>query len=330
MHIRARQVRGFVRRPSGTICDLAAACALPLAAACAVAAILAHGGRFSWRLDLLSHFAPLYLAGAILAALASIRGQRQTRTAVLSLSAVALVAGAALIAPELLRSTGPPAPANAPGQIKVIQFNVARSNRELPRVVDWLVAQRPDIVTINESSPAVRDAIVKRTGWHVSGGMGDLMIFSPQKRLTMNRQGGYEMVVNWVNATYPSASGPYEVMTAHLRWPNWPEIPLQERTLGVLTAYLPRDRMILTGDFNSTPWSFIRQRDDSAFGLIRRDRAVATWPTWSPVAFLPIDHIYAGPGWATVKVVRGPNLGSDHYPLIVTLAPITRPSAAPR
>ena len=40
-----------------------------------------------------------------------------------------------------------------------------------------------------------------------------------------------------------------------------------------------------------------------------------------PFALLPIDHVYAGPGWRTVRAERGPRLGSDHYPVIVTLAP---------
>jgi endonuclease/exonuclease/phosphatase (EEP) superfamily protein YafD len=90
--------------------------------------------------------------------------------------------------------------------------------------------------------------------------------------------------------------------------------------------------MVLGGDFNSTPWSFQRRRDDQALGLIRRDRALWSWPTGegqprlpAPFPFLPLDHIYAGPGWATTSVRRGPRLGSDHYPIIVTLAPVARP-----
>lgn len=104
----------------------------------------------------------------------------------------------------------------------------------------------------------------------------------------------------------------------------------QSRGLIEVVSHLPRERMILGGDFNSTPWSWDLQRLDREMGLIRRDRALATWPTghsggwrWpAPVPFLPIDHLYAGPGWATVSVVRGPRLGSDHYPLVVTLAPV--------
>jgi hypothetical protein len=76
-----------------------------------------------------------------------------------------------------------------------------------------------------------------------------------------------------------------------------------------------------------------------AVWLERRDRAVFSWPAgpvtrWKidlPVAFLPIDHIYAGSDWRTVKIERGPRgLGSDHRPLIITLALQPGTNSAPR
>jgi endonuclease/exonuclease/phosphatase (EEP) superfamily protein YafD len=82
--------------------------------------------------------------------------------------------------------------------------------------------------------------------------------------------------------------------------------------------------MIIAGDFNSTPWSFALRRQDRLFGIERRTRALATWPartlrSEAPFPFLPIDHVYAGKGWRTVSMQRGPRLGSDHYPVIVVL-----------
>ena len=92
---------------------------------------------------------------------------------------------------------------------------------------------------------------------------------------------------------------------------------------------LPQARMVVAGDFNSTPWSFALKRLDGMLPLIRRDRAIATWPSAPteaqgrkvPLALpvLPIDHIYAGAGWRTLDVRRGPSLGSDHRPVVVTL-----------
>jgi endonuclease/exonuclease/phosphatase (EEP) superfamily protein YafD len=123
--------------------------------------------------------------------------------------------------------------------------------------------------------------------------------------------------------------GPFEVIGVHNAWPTDPDQPFQEHRLAALVADRPQDRLILTGDFNSAPWSFQRQRWDRALRLTRRERAIATWPArnygrlrWLGLPFLPIDHVYAGPGWATVSVRRGPRLSSDHYPVVLTLAPV--------
>ncbi len=62
--------------------------------------------------------------------------------------------------------------------------------------------------------------------------------------------------------------------------------------------------------------------------LERRDPVLFSWPAklnlGGPVVpalpFLPIDHVYAGSDWRTVSIEAGPALGSDHLPVIVTLA----------
>ena len=201
-----------------------------------------------------------------------------------------------------------------------------RSNTDIARIADWLSRQDADVVTVTEARRDLRDLIVQQTGWRMAGAHGDLIIFTPRRYERMVRpQAGADLA--YVNATYASSSGSMEVATTHLGWPIWPETPAQIDGLERVAQRLSRERLILTGDFNLTPWSRELKRLDQSLGLTRRDRAVATWPAqvfgrdW-PLPVLPIDHMYAGPGWATVKVERGPNLGSDHYPLIVVLAPV--------
>jgi len=305
---------------------------LALAAGCALAALAAQGGRVSPALDVLTNLAPLYLAGGVLAGALSAAGLGFLRRAGLALAGLAFVAAAALMAPEFLRATGPTAPANAPGQIKLVELNVWRENPDLDRLAEWLAAEDPDFIVLDESSAALRELIVRRLGrGGVAGYASSLMIFARGPYLQMDRPPiGPGSHLTFVNATYPSASGPLELVAAHTDWPTSSLQGAQSAALAGVVAKLPRRRMILAGDFNSTPWSFRRQTDDATFGLIRRDRALATWPAghagpwrgWAPVPFLPLDHIYAGPGWATVAVRRGPRVGSDHYPLVVTLAPV--------
>lgn len=294
-----------------------------LVVAAAVAAGLALAGTALPALDLASHFAPLYAAaGAVGLAWAVVAG----RGPVVAAAILALVASAVLIAPELRRDAGPAAAPGAPGQLKVIQFNAGRGNREVGRIVDWLLAQHADVVTLTEASGPLKAALLARTGWNTAGAHGPLVIFTPEPYVQMVRPRPRDKAT-FVNATYAHAAGPMELVTAHLSWPTEPGIEGQMRAVEAAVAARPQARMIFTGDLNSTPWSWQLRRLDRSLGLTRRDRAMPTWPArvlgqaW-PLPVLPIDHVYAGPGWATVKVERGPYLGSDHYPLIITLAPV--------
>ena len=185
---------------------------------------------------------------------------------------------------------------------------------------------------LEESSPQLRDLLVARTGWSVAGYATTAMIFSRAPYLVMHRpMVGPGSPLLWVNATYASASGPFEVVVTHFTWPTQAMQGAQSLAMRKVLDQLPKERLILGGDFNSTPWSFARRADDRTFGVTRRDRALASWPAdlpgqhgvSAPWPILPIDHVYAGRGWATTSVRRGPRLGSDHYPLIVTLAPVT-------
>jgi endonuclease/exonuclease/phosphatase (EEP) superfamily protein YafD len=126
-------------------------------------------------------------------------------------------------------------------------------------------------------------------------------------------------------ATYQGAGGPFTVVGMHAYWP-FPGGLQRSQTdaLAKIIGGLSKDRMIVTGDFNSTPWSFALRRQDRLFALERRTRALPSWPARTLKGkalfpLLPIDHVYAGKGWRTVSIQRGPRLGSDHYPVIVIL-----------
>lgn len=304
---------------------------LPWAALLAAAALLAQGGAVSDRLDELTHLAPLYLAAALVVAALALAFARAWRRLAVSLAVIAAFVSGGLMLPEFQRATGPTAPPDAPGRIKIIQFNAWEGNRRPDDVAAWLAAQHADIIVVEEIGSALRDRIIERTGWRSAAGYNSsTMIFTPapyriMRRPTVDRASQ----LTFVNATYADASGPFEVVATHLSWPG-PVQTRQRAALREVVSALPSDRMILVGDFNSAPWSFARRRDDHDLGLIRRDRALWSWPAdvggarpWrAPFPILPIDHVYAGPGWATVSVARGPRLGSDHYPVIVTLAPV--------
>ncbi len=302
--------------------------ALLLGALSATGAILAHGGRFSGHLDVLTHFAPLYLAAATVVLICAIFTPPPRDKLILAmLGGVATVASLGLMAPELTRPAVPRAQTNAAGQVKVIQFNVSRRDARLEDRVRWIAEQDPDFLILEESTPAMRAAVLRHLPRHMSCGRTcETVIFTrtPPEKAEQPRRGRYGLGPAIAIVHMSPQDGGYILVGTHYTWPTAVRTH-RENTARMLQLIgpLPKARMILTGDFNSTPWSFARAREDARNGLERRTHALASWPTTFGVPFLPIDHIYAGPGLRTVSVTRGPNLGSDHYPIVAVLAPVS-------
>lgn len=80
---------------------------------------------------------------------------------------------------------------------------------------------------------------------------------------------------------------------------------------------------ILAGDFNMTPRSYRLQRLLAVAGLRRRAAFLRSWPAGGhgglPLPAFLIDHVLTTPDIRTVSIETGPNLGSDHLPVIARL-----------
>lgn len=76
---------------------------------------------------------------------------------------------------------------------------------------------------------------------------------------------------------------------------------------------------VMAGDLNTTPWA--RGLWDAEQAQMRRaGPGVPTWPNaWGWLSVLPLDHVLASPGWQLVEAHTGPDLGSDHRPMVVRL-----------
>lgn len=300
---------------------------LPLGVGCAGLALAAQGGRFSAHLDILTHFAPLYLAGGVVVLIAALFIHQRLAPALLGATAVIL--SLVLMAPEFLRPMSPPAPAGAPGQIKLIQFNAALDSQGLEDRLAWLAKEDPDILVVEDSRPAFKTQMAKRLNRTMACGMNcDVAIFTrtPPAKVESPRRGRYGLGPAVAIAHIDGPQGQYAIVGTHYTWPTDVRTHrLNGVRLQQLLDKLDRRTTILTGDFNSTPWSFSRRREEAGYGLERRTRALPTWPANGQfgLAFLPIDHVYAGSAWRTVSVTRGPQIGSDHYPVIAVLAPKT-------
>jgi endonuclease/exonuclease/phosphatase (EEP) superfamily protein YafD len=308
------------------------------AAALALWSLAALGGSISDNLDVLTHFAPI-AAAASLVLLASVRllmprGRRRLSASVLA--GAASLWSATLLVPELLALPQPAPPAGAT-TLKIVTFNVWALNGDPEASADWVKAQKADLVLMQETDGPHAEALLAGLrdayphGAVCTEVRCSLAVLSPWPASNTGVQRQRWRAPSWSAlsaawADFETPAGRFTALTTHYTWPT--QVYAQERQRAGLVhlarRHDPRD-LILTGDFNLTPWSKALQEQDGRLGLERRTRGMFSWPAWFggrafPLPLLPIDHVYAGSDWRTVSVRRGPRLGSDHYPLVVVLA----------
>lgn len=316
--------------------SLARAAALSLAIACAAGAVLALGGAFSDRLDVFTHFAPLYLAGGLGALLVHLASRPERGGLTMLLAVVAFLAAGLLMAPEVVAALS--ARRSLPGAetIKLVQFNLWGRNRDPVGTARWILKQDADIVVLEEAydNTMVIPGLLAHHYPHRTTCsppfLCSTMILSKAAPAAagglQERRNEIETYGAW--ARFGEEGTGFTVFGVHYTWPI-PAGPQQNQTrfvAGLLKGF-DRPNLIVAGDFNSTPWSFSLRRQDRLFGLERRTHALFSWPAAAisryrlqfPFPFLAIDHVYAGSAWRTVDVHRGPRLGSDHFPVVVTL-----------
>lgn len=95
----------------------------------------------------------------------------------------------------------------------------------------------------------------------------------------------------------------------------------------VAEAYAaPQDTpLIITGDFNATPWSPVMKKFIGTTNLRHARRGfglLPSWPVFLPASFLriPIDHIFVDKRLMVLDYRLGGPIGSDHLPTIGTFS----------
>ena len=316
-----------------------------LALAALVHPLARLAARWDWRLDLLTHFQEPALAATILAAAAMLAAKRPR-------PAVALLALAAFQAPPVFRFLLPnpvPAASSQSPRLRILMANVLVDNHDYAALADLIHETRPDVVGLVEVSPEwVRGLadVARMYPYRVEipfGAAGLALWFKQEpERLDPPR---LPCPDGW---PYLRASFRFAGQTRHL-WLIHPASPLRRRgehpgfpELEGLGPLIRDDggSTIVMGDFNSTDGSpYFREflattgLRDSRLGFGRQ----GSWPAWSPYK-IAIDHALVSPDLAVVARRLGPSIGSDHFPLIVDLAPsaaaarttAAQPSAAAR
>ncbi|MGH6910066.1 MAG: endonuclease/exonuclease/phosphatase family protein, partial [Phenylobacterium sp.] len=222
---------------------------LGIAAACAAAALGSQGGRWNDRLDLLTHFSLVWMAGGLVTLLAAVwlaPSWRKTGAVVLALAAV--ISAGAIMAPDVL---GLAEPGHRPSAqtLKLIEFNAWGRNPNPARVAQWLAEENPDVVVIIEPSIFLKSQVVAATGMYAFEGSGAL-IFTRQKPIAewtawgVRELPGGSTEITWVDLPGPDGE-PFTVVGLHTGWP----IPARQawgqgRNIAEVLKILDRTRLI--------------------------------------------------------------------------------------
>lgn len=292
----------------------------------AAVAITGHLGAWWWRFDVVANVRPQLGAVLLAVAIALAVGRRWRWVAVVG--AVAVLEAATLV-PLYVSPSDAGTPTGE--RVRVVTFNLYASNDRYSDVIGFLSGVEADVVFLHEASRPWEEAIAAAgLPYQVVATRSQDLIFGtlvlappgadvvghgfsvgePRAvSVDMTTDRGTDVSLLGIHPLAPTSAGRAALRDAQLRYASeWAE------------GAGPRS--VVAGDFNASHWS-------SAFGdmldpLVDSARGFGiqpTFPTALPAVFrIPIDHVLHGPEFRVVDRWLGPELGSDHLPLVVDLA----------
>ncbi len=294
-----------------------------------------YGGGSHWVLDLFSHFRAQYLAGGLLLTFIFLLLRRWRWSAV---TLICVGINLAAVLPWYgRRHQGSSADAQGKN-LRVVLSNVFTGNVHKQKVLAFVRKEVPDILILQEIDAAWRQALRE-----LDAEMGHSRVF-PQEdnfgigiwsRLPLRDAeifgvGASDIPV--IRAKVEVAGTIVEIIAVH-PLPPVSSAAYQERNshLATITEFVRKatDPVIVLGDLNVSVWSpvysnFIRK---SALVNTRQGFGVLpTWPTINPLVMIPLDHCLVSSSIGVAEMRTGPDVGSDHLPIIVDLH---IPTAAP-
>jgi len=288
-----------------------------------VATIVGFLGRYSWFLDLFSHFRVQYFFGlGGLGLIFLVLKDRRKAAIFLIFSIINLC----IILPLYFRSGGQPA--HSENTLRVMLLNVNTRFGDAERVKKVILEVDPDFVVLEEISSRwvnALDWLAKSYPYSRIQPREDnfgIGLFSklPLSEDSISYIGNADVpsVVARINtregilaiiATHPLPPGG----ASYTRWRN----EQLEKIPDFLPASLP---VLLVGDLNVTPWNYYFRRLVKRTGLQDSSQGRGVQPTWpndNPLLLIPIDHCLHSSNILVLDKKIGPAVGSDHYPVIV-------------
>lgn len=291
----------------------------------AIPTLLGLLDRWTPYLELATLFRLQYAALLVVAAVGAAL-LRDFRLALVALLLVAINIAVIAQVPE-----APAAAEAGTARLRVLVANVEYGNHDYERLVNLVDEVDPDVVAVTELTPAwalhldgALDRYPHRRLAPEKGAYG-AGLYSREElgdaRVVRLPTGGSPSVM----ATVAIGGGAVEVLVTHVHTPFAGN--RRTRQLAALERELQRREKptVLCGDFNAAPWAQpLRELARKAHlrSVYGRFGLTGTWPANGIIRFLriPLDNCLVSEEVALATNRVGPDIGSDHLPLVLDLA----------
>lgn len=320
-----------------------------LAGGVTLATLLCVAGSLWWVLAMLEHFRLQYclvLVVALLVRLISRKPWHLRRWTLLWTIPLMLNLGLLLpvfVGPFQNREDAIIDVARRPTLLRVLHATLDHNNPDASKAIEYINQQVPDVVSVLEVTPkslpqlqaglAGYQLVIAepRTNSHGSAWFVSKQPSSPiaiQDSALIHLPSDSDRPI--LHASITVARKPIDLLCFHaIRPRNASTVKYQQVEFAALAQWSQNLRQnkrlyqIAIGDFNSTPWygAFRQLLHDSE--LVNSQDGYGLQPTWPSglpsLLRLPIDHCLHSRSLVTVGRSVGPNIGSDHLPLLVAL-----------
>ncbi|MEG4342629.1 endonuclease/exonuclease/phosphatase family protein [Microcoleus sp. A003_D6] len=293
----------------------------------ALLSITGYLGEFNLFFELSSHFKLQYLLAGlpIFIFFALVRSKKIW----LLVSAFCIILNLSEIVPWYF--PGPAFAGETPGQeLRILHSNVLTSNRRYSDAISLVKREEPDIAVFVEVS----------TSWAKElSVLSEIFPYSWQQQESEKFGSAIYSKLPLENTSVKAFSKQRKSLFADVKFQGkvislilvHPTVPVKQQSfidrnqqLAAIGEYAAqvKNPLVVVGDFNTTMWSpFYKNMVKT--GNLRNARSgfgiLPTWPTFLPLAYIPIDHFLVTKEIGVLKIRTGRNVGSDHLPLITDL-----------
>ena len=220
--------------------------------------------------------------------------------------------------------------------MSVMTFIVHGLTDRYDEVISQIVELSPDVVFLHESTFLWEDAMeAAGLPYEVLSGRREPLDFGTialvPEGASFQSFGFATTEPRSVEVVMEVEGEPVRLLGAH------PLSPSTERRAGLRDAQMKfarewaaesDERTVVAGDLNATPWSYTFRRLEQIGELRNSQRGYGlelTFPAEAhPVYQVSIDHVLYSEGLVVVERILGRPAGSDHLPVYVELALVTR------